>query len=277
MGIYIDRMITARPFNGDGWSLEFQRSPGCAMSQPHRRWHVLSYYPEGKVDVVRRSRRGDFHAPLETGAFGLYPAGEAEDVEWSGWLVSALHIHISPERIRRARASLVGDAHAGVRRIVAFHDPPLAQIAGGLYELARKTPDAAEEASALMELVIMKIAEKFACPDMHASPKIGIISFSQLLDRMHGLDAVENRIEQLAAGAGLGRRRFFQIFRSITKATPHDYLVRSRLEYSKSMLQAGLAPSAVALDCGFFDQSHFANTFRKRIGLAPGAFCEWFH
>jgi AraC-like DNA-binding protein len=52
--------------------------------------------------------------------------------------------------------------------------------------------------------------------------------------------------------------------------TVGEYARRCRLEVAAGALRQGKAISQVALDCGFCDQSHFTNAFRRVFGMTPG-------
>jgi len=60
------------------------------------------------------------------------------------------------------------------------------------------------------------------------------------------------------------------MFRKSTGATPHQFVLRQRLERAKAMLRA---PDARVLDvavaCGFKTQQHFAQVFRDAWGVSP--------
>jgi AraC family transcriptional regulator len=50
-------------------------------------------------------------------------------------------------------------------------------------------------------------------------------------------------------------------------------MMRRRTEMARWLLIHTDKPLAdIAFDCGFFDQSHFTNVFRRRTGASPGAF-----
>ena len=51
--------------------------------------------------------------------------------------------------------------------------------------------------------------------------------------------------------------------------TPHAYHLQLRIERAKVLLRNGWAPAEAALETGFADQSHFANTFRRFVGATP--------
>ncbi|RQR62593.1 AraC family transcriptional regulator [Burkholderia sp. Bp9125] len=76
-------------------------------------------------------------------------------------------------------------------------------------------------------------------------------------------------LDTLAAVAGLSVSRFTARFRSETGLSPHRYLCLVRVRRAQDLLRAGLAPSVVATDVGFFDQSHLCRHFRRVLGITP--------
>jgi len=60
------------------------------------------------------------------------------------------------------------------------------------------------------------------------------------------------------------------MFRKSTGETPHQFVLRQRLERAKAMLRALDARILdVAVACGFKTQQHFAQAFRDFWGLSP--------
>ena len=54
--------------------------------------------------------------------------------------------------------------------------------------------------------------------------------------------------------------------------TPHEYLIRRRVELTMSLLSRTDMPlSEIALAAGFVDQSHCARRFRQRVGMSRAA------
>ncbi|GGE49728.1 AraC family transcriptional regulator [Marinicauda pacifica] len=264
-------LLTARPFNGPGWSAEWQKSAGCELDLARRRWHVLSYYPETETEISRRHGAGQERFFAARGTLGLYPARTAETVTWSGRLIQALHLHIAPERLAARHPG-----NAGVRRVARFRDPALGRLTGAMYELMRASrPDPAAAAS-VMDAIIDQLAARYTVPGLPGDTLIGRAGLTPLLDRMYGASAVVTSLDDLVSEAGTSRGYFFRRFRRLTGSTPHDLLLRSRLELAKGRIQAGEGLADIALDCGFADQSHFANAFRRQIGLPASAFAAWF-
>jgi AraC family transcriptional regulator len=74
----------------------------------------------------------------------------------------------------------------------------------------------------------------------------------------------------LAQSVGLSTAHFAVMFRQSTGETPHQFVLRCRMERAKEMLRMGkLRIVDVAVACGFKTQQHFARVFRQMCGVAP--------
>ena len=58
-------------------------------------------------------------------------------------------------------------------------------------------------------------------------------------------------------------------FKAATGITPHAYRLNCRIELARKLLQQGVDLSQVALECGFFDQSHFHRHFKAITTMTP--------
>ena len=80
-------------------------------------------------------------------------------------------------------------------------------------------------------------------------------------------------LDEMAESVGLSTAHFARMFRKSTGETPHQFVLRQRLERAKAMLRA---PDARVLDvavaCGFKTQQHFAQVFRDSWGVSPTEF-----
>jgi AraC family transcriptional regulator len=78
-------------------------------------------------------------------------------------------------------------------------------------------------------------------------------------------------LRQLADECRLSISHFAAAFRHTTGESPHRWLMKRRVETAKEMLlSSGLPLSAIALDCGFADQSHLTRVFTVMAGAPPG-------
>jgi len=79
-------------------------------------------------------------------------------------------------------------------------------------------------------------------------------------------------LDTLASIAGLSKYHLLRSFTRETGITPYRYLETLRIDRAKALLKQGETPANVALATGFWDQSHFSNTFKRLIGLTPGQY-----
>ena len=76
----------------------------------------------------------------------------------------------------------------------------------------------------------------------------------------------------LAGVAGMSVRHFCRAFRASTGCSPHQYVLRQRVDQAKALIALGTVPLAdVAQQLGFADQSQFTRTFRRMTGATPSA------
>ena len=67
------------------------------------------------------------------------------------------------------------------------------------------------------------------------------------------------------------------MFRQSTGQSPHQFVVRERIERAKEMLRAAEARVLdVAVACGFKTQQHFARVFRKICGASSTEYRQEF-
>ena len=76
-------------------------------------------------------------------------------------------------------------------------------------------------------------------------------------------------VRDVARSTGWSERRFSQVFREQVGLSPKVWCRLGRFQRAVKELHAGVdVPWAkLALDCGFYDQSHFANEFRAFSGV----------
>jgi AraC-like DNA-binding protein len=93
------------------------------------------------------------------------------------------------------------------------------------------------------------------------------------------LDAIERsggavRIDTLADGLGVSRQHLAAQFRAKVGLTPKMYARVCRFRRATGALAQPGAPdwSRLALDCGYFDQSHLIHDFQEFSGSAPESF-----
>lgn len=79
----------------------------------------------------------------------------------------------------------------------------------------------------------------------------------------------DTTVREVARSTGLSERRFSQVFREEVGLSPKAWTRIQRFQRAVRQLHAGidLPWAELALECGYYDQSHFANDFRAFSGI----------
>jgi AraC family transcriptional regulator len=159
------------------------------------------------------------------------------------------------------------------------HLPPLPELMV-LGELAQSAADGASDLGAdEMAVLFVSKFSRIAAPqtrrtgegaDPSARHRRRAVEAALWIDA-HAAEPVA--LERAAREAGLSPFHFLRLFARVVGATPHQYLVRSRLRRAARLLADEERPvTDVALEAGFGDLSNFVRTFRRAAGITPTGF-----
>jgi len=94
-----------------------------------------------------------------------------------------------------------------------------------------------------------------------------------VVDYLHS--ELDSRIdlEELAALVDMTANVFLSAFSAAFGTTPHQYLIEQRIERAKALLWGSRASiTNISASVGFSNPSHFATTFKQRVGVTPTAY-----
>jgi AraC family transcriptional regulator len=99
---------------------------------------------------------------------------------------------------------------------------------------------------------------------------LGSARLRRIKELVHAKMEADLSLDEMAQAVGLSTAHFARMFRKSTGQTPHQFVLRLKLERAKRMLRG---PDARVLDvavaCGFKTQQHFAQVFRDIWGVSP--------
>jgi AraC family transcriptional regulator len=79
------------------------------------------------------------------------------------------------------------------------------------------------------------------------------------------------RVMDLVRVVQFSPNKFDRAFKEIFGSTPHQYVMRRRIERAQSLLlMTNDALRQIAAECGFVNPSHLSNLFRRVVGETPG-------
>jgi len=92
----------------------------------------------------------------------------------------------------------------------------------------------------------------------------------KVTELVHARIDADLSLEEMAESADLSIAHFSQMFRKSTGQSPHQFVLRHRVERAKEILRtADTRMLDVAVACGFKTQQHFARVFRQVCGVSP--------
>ncbi len=81
----------------------------------------------------------------------------------------------------------------------------------------------------------------------------------------------DQTLNEVADECRLSVTHFARAFKVSTGMTPHGWLQARRVDRARDLLATHMSLAAIAMDCGFADQSHFTRVFNRIAGNTPGS------
>ena len=193
--------------------------------------------------------------------------------EWVGLMnVSHLQLGISDAALMASSDGAYGEVELRASR--KFADPRLsALVAAARAEMVTGFPsgrlflDSVEQA---MAVALVKDHAVRHRPVQIYQGGLGATRLRRIKELVHAKMEDDLGLDEMAQSVGLSTAHFARMFRKSTGETPHQFVLRRRVERAKAMLRA---PDARVLDvavaCGFKTQQHFAQVFRDVSRVSP--------
>jgi len=175
----------------------------------------------------------------------------------------AVGASVAANRVPGIRAALCGDAHSA--HVGAKEE--------GMNVLVLPLPLLQEEH--MREIVRAYLGATLAAVEVVGGlpPRRLQRVFSHIRENI----GLELSVTELAQVAGMSQYYFSKLFKMSTGTTPHQYVMRQRVERAQEYLRetrVGLAD--IAMKVGFETQSHFTSVFRRLAGITPKHYREMY-
>jgi AraC family transcriptional regulator len=272
-------LIFERQASWDGISLAHYRfRAGDVPEHSHRQHLVLVTLTKDSKGEIRTSN--GFNArPPRSGGVCVIPSGQPFAATLEGE-AEYLAIYLDPSIVLRAAAegahSAVGSGVEVIEKS-SMDDPLVVQIGQALLaELEADAPGGRLYAESLANVLAVHLLRHYTAAGGDMRRFIGGLS-GQRLRRVLAFIADNYErdlsLDDLASEAGMSTFHFAREFKRATGTTPHQHLIKFRVEQAKSLLAEGAMPLAeVGLRTGFSHQSHFNRLFRKLTGTTPQSY-----
>ena len=248
---------------------------------------TLVLYRGGPMHVERRQahdswRGGDLYQGDLVLSWGSRPAYESRLRSLSAVPTQILNLYLNRELVSQVAEELVGVELARLELVdqVGLRDPLLSQVAFALWrELDQPAPAGSLYAQSAAQLLAAHLVRHYS--GSHARLRAVPPPPQGLTERQvqHLREYIREHLseplslEALAQQVGFSPFHFARVFRQALLVSPHQFVLRQRLERARQLLeQTDLPLVQVAGACGFAHQSHLTQVFKEQVGCTPRAY-----
>jgi AraC family transcriptional regulator len=240
--------------------------------------HVLIQRCGSPSEIEWRSDGRDRRVELPAGTVSLLPAGYRRAARVSRPFPGVASIlQISPEFLDRGVAQIAKGGQIELVQRIDLRDSQIQRLMESLRtDIEGGAPTGVLFGQSIATALSVHIAQQYSSRTLTLEPYRGGLSRSTLnrvREYIHAHVDDKLELETLAKVAGVNLYHFAKAFKQSTGETPHQYVLRQRIEQAKQLLRR---PKSSVLEAsaraGFVDQSHFSKVFRRMVGVAPSAY-----
>src|SRR6202023_3162799 len=214
-----------------------------------------------------------------------YAAGELalcdrHNGEWVGLMnVQHLQLGISDAALLASSDGAYGEVELRASR--KFADPRLSAMVAAVHaEMVAGFPSGRLFLDSLEQAMAVTLVNGHAVrhrPVHTYRGGLGSARLRRIKELVHARMEDDLSLDEMAQSVGLSTAHFARMFRKSTGETPHQFVLRQRVERAKAMLRVpDVRVLDVAVACGFTTQQHFAQVFRDACGISPTGYRQDF-
>lgn len=239
--------------------------------------HVIA--PTLRGDGYSQVRFGSdiIRSPSVTGGVTIAPRGFSGDFDCDGRPLAS-NVFLSRERLQRCADELGDGSTAELLPRLNFQDPKLFSILALISEESNSPgPHGRLYLERLLDLLCVQLLRAHAAfglgPGKQGPHGLGTWQVRRVTKYMQDRLDEPISLQDLADLLGLSRFHICTAFRQATGFTPHQWLVRLRMDRARRLLaQTGLSVTDIALAVGYQTPSSFSQAFRAAVGTTPSDF-----
>ena len=202
----------------------------------------------------------------------VFPALQPYRAHWEAGN-TCIFVELAPELLDEAGRRYGSGSHVDLRPGLAVDDRFIPSIAEALVDLATRDAAATLLAEGLGLTLAAHLVQTRGSPDPRETRRGAAMAPAKLRLLTEFIEArLESTISvaDLANLADMSVFHFAHCFKQTTGMAPHQYVLRRRIKRARHLLlNPRLSVADVALRCGFSQQSHFSETFRRLVGTSP--------
>jgi AraC family transcriptional regulator len=254
--------------------LEHFRLSAGELPEHHHAEHLVLVSLTRCTGEIRTASGFRASAPLKGGVC-VIPSGQPFASRMGGD-TECLAIYLDPALVKRAAAEAFAPGGVEVVEKSSQSDPLVSRVGLALLaELESEGPGGRLYAESLGNVLAVHLLRHYAAAGGERRFTGGLSGprLRRVLDFVGDNYERDVSLAELAGVAGTSTFHFAREFKRATGTTPHQHLIRFRVERAKSLLAESDLPLAeVGLRAGFSHQSHFTRLFRRLTGTTPNSY-----
>ncbi len=260
----------------DGISLAHYRMGPGQLPEHYIQDHLITLSLNEKCEGEIRLASGFRARDQNKGTICVIPSGHPFAVDFQGES-EHLAIFLDPSLVLRAAAESHASSNFEVVESSAASDPVISSVGLALMaELESENEGGRLYAESLANILALHLVRHYTTSANRVHRFVGGLSGHKLrlvLEFINANYALDLSLAELAAVAGMSTFHFAREFKRATGTTPHQYLMKLRIERAKELLSKSEMPLVeVGCHSGFSHQSHFSRLFRKLTGTTPQSY-----
>ena len=232
----------------------------------------------GSPSVIEWKEGHDRRVKLDPGSVSLLPAGFRRAARvFRPQPGEASILQIRPGFLQRSVGEITRGGRVQLGQHMDLRDAQIARLIESLRaDIAAGSPTGRLFGESIAAALSAHIAQQYSVTKTRLEEFRGGLSPIRLKRVLEYIDANladSLDLDKLAEVAGLNLYHFARGFRQSTGSTPHQHVLRKRIERAKEFLRdPRLSVLEASARTGFVDQSHFSKVFRRIVGVAPSAY-----
>jgi len=273
---HLSPVLFKRRASWDGIRLEHYRFRAGELPEHRHAEHLIAISLSGTCNGEISTESGFCTGDQVKGSVCVIPAGQLYRARLNGES-EHLAIYVEPSLLLRAAADSRSPASVAVIEKCAPSDPVISNVGMALLaELESQSLGGRLYAESLANLLAVHLLRHYTTADFGGQRLTGGLSGRRLqlvqefIADNYGTDL---SIADLAQVAGMSAFHFAREFKRSTGTTPHQYLIKFRIQHAKELLAESKLPLVeVGFRSGFSHQSHFTRLFHRITGTTPQSY-----
>jgi AraC family transcriptional regulator len=253
------------------------RQPPCEVLEHTPSQHIICMNV-GKAVRLEQSVDGQCEAAYSVpGDLGIYPAYLSQKFCWAEE-VEFFNLFLEPAFLAQVGYEVFGrDRLELIPNFTTLIDPLIQQICFALKtSLEIDGKNSSLYADSMAQALVVHLLSRYSTHSPKIQISTGGLTQQQRKQIFEYIQVNLDRNISLAELAGilqLSPCHFAHLFKNSTGISPHQYLIRCRVERAKQLLTSdSLSIAVVAQTVGFASQGHFTYHFKRLVGMTPKVF-----